>query len=132
MVPRQDSRQSNDTGIVRPTTKEETKGAQPTGGGFVMNADLSETLRPPRSESEEDFLIGNPEERVPLDQVVDLAPTDGASAKPDTIEEEKEEEGAGLITQRGDESGQVTAREGEAEGATPELGAGKEAEEAAE
>ena len=113
---------------MRPTTKEETKGAQPTGGGFVMNADLSETLRPPRSESEEDFLIGNPEERVPLD----LAPTDGASAKPDTIEEEKEEEGAGLITQRGDESGQVTAREGEAEGATPELGAGKEAEETAE
>lgn len=49
---------------------EEVK-ATAVGGGFALNSDLADTLKS-RTASEEDFVMGSPDERMPLEQVIEL------------------------------------------------------------
>ena len=61
-VGRTDSKMSTDT----PKPKVEETKATAVGGGFNLNSDLADTLKS-RTASEEDFIMGGPDERVPLE-----------------------------------------------------------------
>ncbi len=99
------SRQESKISTDAPKAHEEVKAA-PTGGGFNLNYDLQDTLKT-RTESEDEF-TGQPEDRVPLEQMIEIegpAPIDELSGKPETIEEEKEDEAlisARMLTSRED------------------------------